>query len=50
MRKKCQENLAKMSKKLDNLDEIYANSIIMKNRKEVDEIVSRLYNYEPVKK
>ena len=27
-----------MSKKLDNLDEIYANSIIMKNRKEVDEI------------
>ena len=39
-----------MSKKLDNLDEIYANSIIMKNRKEVDEIVSRLYNYEPVKK
>ena len=44
-RKSC-ENV----KKIDNLDEIYANSIIMKNRKEVDEIVSRLYNYEPVKK
>lgn len=39
-----------MSKKLDNLDKIYANSIIMKYRKEVNEIVSRLYNYEPVKK